>query len=140
MASEEQISVGFFADFHDPTMLFWGSSDALRRFAGFLRNAGRQGRVRAILNEENGINPIRGIRIRLEISVRASGMLRASGAAAPDFTWCITATQADKFADLVESLAKSQKPGHHYLDCEARDDIVVVVSMGEYDDLDTAAN
>lgn len=138
MTSEEQISVGFFADFHDPTVLFWGSSEALDQLAAFLRSLARQGKGTTSLNEENWISPRRGIRLRLEISQAASGMIKAPGTVEADFTWRITPRQAFNFADLIESLAKSQRPGHHYLDCESKDDVVVVVSRGEYDDLDIA--
>ena len=136
MTSEEQISVGFFADFHDPTVLFWGSPEALDQLATFLRSLARQGKGTTSLNEENWINPRRGIRLRLEISQAASGMIKAPGTAEADFTWRITPRQALNFADQIESLAKSQKPGHHYLDCEAKDEVVVVVSRGEYAGLD----
>ncbi len=81
MAFEEQISLGFFPDFHDPTVLFWGSSEALEQLAAFLRGMASQGKERVFLSEENWINPRRGIRIRLELSQPASGMSKATDAA-----------------------------------------------------------
>ena len=138
MASEEQISIGYFAEFHDPTVLFWGSSEAMYQLAAFLRSMARHGKGKALLNEENWINPRRDIRIWFEVSQAASGMNKAPGTAGADFNWSITERQALEFADLIESLAESQKPGHQYLDCEDKDEFVVVVSRGEYDDLDVA--
>ena len=140
MTSEEQISIGFFPDFLDPTVLFWGSLEALDQLAAFLRGMARQGKGRIFLNEQNWINPRRGTRIWLEVSQPASGMTKVPGTAKADFTWRINVSQALKFADLIESLSKSQKPGHHYLDSEVKDEVVVVVSRGEYDGLDIAAD
>ena len=140
MISEEQISVRFLADFHDPTVLFWGSSEALNQFAAFLRGMAHKGKAGVYLNEEEWINPRRGIRIWLDVSQPASGMTKAPDAAEADFVWRITAEQALEFADQIASLSKSQKPGHHYLDCELKDEVVVVVSRGEYDDLDVATD
>jgi len=59
----------------------------------------------------------------------------ASGQDSP-LAWRLSKSQASHFADLVDGVAAAQRPCHDYLDSEGRDDLVVVVSRGEYDGLE----
>ena len=132
---EDNIYFGLFTDFAEPTVVFSGTDVALKRFARLLREADRS-TGRKLLHELSQVIAVRNTRVTLAIEQVAGGMKRAH----PSFDdneleWIITPDIAKEFAALVEAVAESKSPSHHYLDSNSLDQVQVIVSKGEYDDL-----
>lgn len=111
--TDQQVFVGAFPDFHDPTVLFWGASAALKRLAGWLRELSREKAGSANLGDQAWIRPVRNAGVRLELTAHGTGM-QPIGADDPlRFRWAISPDDARRFARLIESLATADGPGHH---------------------------
>ena len=134
--ADQQVFVGEFPDFNNPTVLIWGSSVALKRLAGWLRELSRKRTGSTIFADLAWIRPVRNTEIRLELTAHGTGMQRIGADNPPRFRWAISRNDARRFARQIESLAASDGPGHHYLDSQGEDKFMVVVSKGEYDGLD----
>ena len=140
MPSEDRLFVGGFQDFHDPTVLFWGTTSSLEHFADWLRSLSRETATCIDLADLPWVSPFRATEIRVEIGAQSTGMERATPSQDGPVNWGLAPQDAGRFAELVRVVAGSDKPCHHYLDAEGGDELVVVVSKGEYDDLTDGAN
>jgi hypothetical protein len=138
MIDEQQVRFGFFKEFERPTILCWGSVGALRTFAHFLRTLPYNKRQRIMLHELSWVKAIGSTQISLEIMSKNCGMLRSKTYPDSEFIWLISETQAKHFAELVEAVSASTIPCHQYLECDGGDEVVVIVSKGEYDHFDGA--
>jgi len=62
------------------------------------------------------------------------GIHRVAGSKGNHFEWRRTTEGWAYFAELVDSLVRSERPGHHELTRYPREDAIVEVAKGEYDD------
>jgi hypothetical protein len=128
------VRFGYFPEFADPTLLFWGEADDLSRFAALLRRAASSPRREFPLADEPLFRPTARTSVVIVKSSAGLGLRRRGrGAADAEFRWAMDRDLARRFADLIEAVARSAGPGHHYLDAPEVDDALVVVSKGEYD-------
>jgi hypothetical protein len=104
----------------DPLMLIWGDRRALEGLAALLRH----GRGVVVL-----IDTLGPVQIAIEISDLGGGMAQLSGS---DFRWSIRRDDCERFADLVNVVASSATPCHHYLDDVEGRGLTIKVSNGEY--------
>lgn len=128
------IRFGYFPDFSDPTVLFWGQADDLARFAAFLRRVVSSTRGEVHLADETLFEPAD--RASLVIVPSSDGLgVRRVESEPPEaaFRWLLSRELAERFSDLIEAVASAPGPAHQYLDSPDGDDAVVVVSKGEYD-------
>lgn len=135
MEDDQSLYVGYFADFREPTVLFWGSATGLCRLAKFLGCLGGQD-TEVLLTDQSWIQAIGGIRLWVEISDPESGMRQRRRGSPPEFRWRLTAETARRFAELTRPVGESVRPCHQYLDTDCIDEVEVVVSKGEYDGLE----
>lgn len=134
--AEDKMFVGVFPDFGDPTVLFWGNAGGLERFAGWLRNLDGKTAADMPLSTLSWVTTVRNTDIQIEIGSEDTGMKRLATGQDSPLIWRLSNSLASHFADLIDGVAASHRPCHHYLDSEGQDDLVVVVSHGEYDGLE----
>ena len=113
---DQHVFVGAFPDFNDPTVLFWGSSAGLKRFAEWLHDLSREKAGSADFADLAWIRSVLGTEVRLELAAHGSGMQPAGTGGPPRFRWAISPDDARRFARQIESLATADGSGHHYLD------------------------
>jgi hypothetical protein len=132
---KDKVYFGLFTDFATPTVLFSGTEIALVHFAKLLLENGHSaGNI--ILNDIAGFKAVKETKINLVVGQIACGMRKIQPSFdSNEFDWKITPAIAAKFAGLIIALAQSKSPGHQYLDCGSLDQVQVVVSKGEYDDM-----
>jgi hypothetical protein len=135
----DKVYFGFFEDFLDPTILFLGSSEALRKFADFLNSLGIASQNEFHLNELPLFVAARNTNIWLERVENPYGMKRITNYDPATFRWGISKKLATSFATSLQSVIFSDKPCHQYLDTNAMDDVIVLVSKGEYEKIIFAA-
>ena len=132
---EDKTHFGLFMDFAEPTLVFSGTGVALKHFAKLLRDVGRS-TGKKLLHELAQFRSVRNTKINLTIEQVAGGMRKAHPSLGDnELNWRITPDMAKEFASLVEVAAESKSPCHHYLDSNSLDQVQVIVSKGEYDDL-----
>jgi len=120
----------FFPEFKfDPTLLLWGDSADMAMLSDFLRQvAAAPGRTN--LSGLGFCSAVGQTVMLLSKSESASSVriLEKDGS----LEWEIGVSEALKFADMIDTLATSSRPGHHYLECTSSSSITVMVSCGEY--------
>lgn len=110
-----------------PKVLLWGDLDGMQALGDFLR---RMLVVPRAMTLSSFCEPVDGrkIIVRMRASRRDTGMrLNSHG-----LEWTLRPQSADDFAASVEALASSGRSGHQYLACGVTDEIMVMVSHGEY--------
>jgi hypothetical protein len=116
----------YFQDFKGgPKILFWGDASSMRELAKLL-NASSVGSGPLVLN--SFVEAVDGKTITIRAVTKPSGM-QISG---NDFQWALDPETMTEFAELVDALAESTRPGHQYLTCGVDDEITVMASCGEY--------
>ena len=116
----------YFQDFKDgPKVLFWGDTKAMRDLAGLL-NASSVGTEPLALGSFSDAVDRKTIVI-LPTSPTVGMRFRDSR-----FEWCLDPETMIDFSDKLNVLAESNKPGHQYLECGVKGEIVVMASCGEY--------
>jgi hypothetical protein len=110
------------ADATDPLMLIWGDAHALEGLAAMLQ----VGRGVVVL-----IDTLGPVQIEIEIGDVGGGMCQFSGS---EFRWSIRREDCERFAGLVNVVASSATPCHHYLDVAEGRGLNIKVSKGEYPD------
>lgn len=128
----ETVAFRVVPDFREPTLLFAGTGASLKRFASLLRQAPP---VRTDLHNRAEFLPLGGTRVMLVIGQESPGIRKDKAAAGDAFIWQLTPDIAKNFAIMIDNVANHKKPAHHYLECDGFDDVTVVVSKDEYDDL-----
>ncbi len=103
-------------------MLIWGDKRALEGLAALLQH----GRGVTVL-----IDTLGPVQIAIEISDLGGGMAQLSGS---DFRWSVRRDDCGRFAHLVNVMASSATPCHHYLDDAGGPGLLIKVSNGEYPD------
>jgi hypothetical protein len=127
---EDRVFFGYFPGFADPTILFAGTGSALLEFAQFLRELPNRKEKLLYLSDLPLFQPT-GIDINIQLATKAIGMKKIDE---KSFIWGISPIECKIFAKQVYDLAGATNGGHHdYLDCDVLDDVVVKVSVGEYD-------
>jgi hypothetical protein len=116
----------YFPDFKGgPKVLFWGDAAALHQLGTSLERASARSERQELAEYCDFID---GKEIALERAARSRGMVPIAGG----FRWVLRGEHAARFASLINALARSNVPAHQYLVCEARGEIIVMVSSGEY--------
>jgi len=118
----------YFRNFNGgPKVLLWGDRDGMHALSGFLRKllitpapATLSGICTAVDRKT--------ITVRMRANRRDTGMRPNGGG----LEWTLRLQSADDFAELIDALASSRDPGHQYLTCGVSDEIIVMVSRGEY--------
>ncbi len=119
------IHAAYFSDFKSgPKLLLWGDAAGLEHVA-LLREKVRSGAPKVALTGFANNAP----EIAVLVVAEPRGMQRKS---ANRFEWKIDSRHIADFLDLITSLAKSDTPGHQYLECGFPGEIVVMVSRDEY--------
>jgi hypothetical protein len=130
-AGDGMLRYAFFTDFMSgPKVVLWGDRNGLAKLQALLRQASDRG---GLFNfaDRSDFQSADGSSLVLVCRDRDRGMARA-----PDgtLTWELTRERADDFVELVAPLLDG-KPGHQYLECGLPDEIAVMVSRGEYENL-----
>ena len=114
-----------------PTLLIWGApGDLARLYEVLVQRADGEGPE--VFADIAGSHSADGSSILLETVGESEGLRRDE--VEPDvFHWRMERDGWFEFAEWIEPLAH-QPSGHQYLRCHADDDIVVLVSSGEYPD------
>jgi hypothetical protein len=114
-----------------PTLLIWGSSDAVARlYEALVQRADGEGPD--VLTDIAGCRSVDGSSVLFETVGESEGLLRDE--VEPEaYRWRMDRDGWYEFAEQVEPLTHGS-PGHQYLRSHADDDIVVLVSSGEYPD------
>jgi hypothetical protein len=113
----------------EPTLLMSGDDRALEKLADFF-SALRPGLYEP---EREGIFCDRpSLDLLIDVGESATGLRVEPGAR--KLRWGITRSDAVRFAELIRGLARTAR-GHQYLECGALDQVIALVSKGEYDDL-----
>ena len=128
------IQFGYFPDFADPTVLFWGEAEDLSRFAAFLREAASWTNGELSLADQPLFRPVNRISVVIARTSERLGLRRRRRGRSATFRWAMDEELTRRFADLIEAVARSTEPSHHYLDAPDGDDALVIVSKGEYDE------
>lgn len=112
-----------------PKVLLWGDLVGMHALGDFLREMLVVPRAETL---SSFCEPIDGknITVRMRANRRDTGMRLKTGG----LEWTLRAQSADDFAALLDTLATSGKAGHQYLTCGVTDEIMVMVSHGEYPD------
>ena len=109
-----------------PNLLLWGDTVGLTRLADALQHTADGPTDRVLLPSD----PADGRTIILCRSATPSGLIaRADG-----FEWILDGETLRWFAELVNTLVKSGRQGHQYLETNHPKQITVRVSYGEYPD------
>lgn len=124
----------FFEEFADPTLLIWGDKSGLERFSTVLRTAHNSGSVLSI-SDLPWIVVGTNLKMSIEISVRDSGISAEMMGGSMSFRWKLSPDKANSFAAEIDAVAGANRPCHQYLEFDNMDEVVVMVSKGEYDDL-----
>lgn len=133
----QKVVFGFFSEFAEPTMLFAGSQSSLRRFAALVRSFSTHRPLQVELHAHPDFATIRGTKVNLVTKQDGPAGIRMLRSIEGDheFVWRLTPANANRFGELIEAVANAAAPCHHYLDTNDSDDVTVVVSREEYDDL-----
>ena len=128
-----KLSIAYFGDFADPTLLIWGDADGLSRLAELLEEL-------AVTGVGRGLADLPWIRtpetfdLRIEIGLPETGLKRHAGQSGDRFEWRLSADTARLYGTVVRGVAANEKPCHNYLESDTLDDgIEIKVSKGEYD-------
>jgi hypothetical protein len=126
------ISYAFFADFKGgPTLLLWGDNADMPKLSEFLRRHARA--PRQINFDELDFCSAAGQTVVVAPKEGSSGGVRRVVGDESAFEWELSASEARKFADMVDVLATPSRRGHQYLDYpNSPQGITVMVSCGEY--------
>lgn len=131
MQREDKIYFAYFADFQNPTMLFFGHPKAFGLWKDFFEIPIESDRKNINLGDEPSF--ARGnVGILLKIIPEATGMKKISE---HSFEWGLSNKECKIFADHFRGLAETpldRGGGHYYLDCGTLDDVEVIASVGEY--------
>jgi hypothetical protein len=109
-----------------PTVLLWGDAAGLRTLSDLLRKMLVVPNDMTLGEFRNAVDG-RTVTVRMRANRRDTGMRLHH----EDLEWTLRPHSADDFAALIDGLA-SGKSGHQYLTCGVTDEIMVMVSHGEY--------
>ena len=129
-----RLSMGYFADFHVPTLLIWGDAAGLQAFADFLGDLPDRAPQRSDVALPDWIARKGEAEIVLHVPSETTLLAVETKDDKPVLTWRIAAPDAARFSELVAVVARGPGAGHHYLDGDTPCDVDVKASRGEYDD------
>lgn len=132
MVSPHLLSIGLFEDFAEPTLLFWGKTQALNNLSTLFRSFSTQPQTVILLTSLPWIRNVRDTQVSVEFVERDFGIILGDRGLKNSFRVQITDDLAEKFADLVASVGCSEFPCHTYLDFHDIEGPAVVVSQREY--------
>jgi hypothetical protein len=113
-----------------PTVLFWGDANAMQQLASILR-ASAIGKGTLALNTV--IKAVDDRPIMLKTVAKAEGMQVVEDTHGHrSLEWLLDPETMVWFAELLESLAQSDGPGHQFLDTLPNGQITVMAASNEY--------
>ena len=116
----------YYSDFKGgPKVVFWGDSKAIEQLANLLR-ASAIGTGPLALG--SFCEAVDGRAIIIQTAVSQCGMQPYGSG----FEWNLNAQTMADFAERLDILAESNRPGHQYLECGVTGEIAVMASCGEY--------
>jgi hypothetical protein len=116
----------YFRDFKDgPKILFWGDARALSQLANVLRASSVGTGPLSLGSFSEAVD-------RKTIVIRTTSPPRGMQVSGSGFEWELDSPTMVDFAEKLDVLAKSNKPGHQYLECGVTGEIVVMASCAEY--------
>tara|TARA_R110002124_G_scaffold36007_3_gene116318 strand:- start:1081 stop:1488 length:408 start_codon:yes stop_codon:yes gene_type:complete len=130
----DKVRFGYFSDFSDPTLLFFGSEKALNGMKDLLMSL-QEGDV-IQLDKDSHFQPIRDTRVMLSLAkMEQEGSITFIEAGKPCLQWHPSKMDIADIIEKLDVVIGSTTPCHHYLDSFSMDDEVVVqVSKGEFPD------
>ncbi len=126
----DKVRFGFFPSFSDPTVLFFGTAEALGDLRDAILSLRQQSPLK--LDEDSRLIPLNNTTVTVSLSNVERGMHRVDTRASA-FTWQLSDEDVTSAAERISAVINRDKPSHHCLD-SLPDDFVVVVSKGEYPD------
>lgn len=123
---------GFFKDFIDPTLLFFGRANSLIALRDILLRLPSQKFIK--IEDNTGFSPVANEALSLRLTEVAEGMRYQTTNERDFFEWRLSADQAVHFAEQIQGVIDADHPCHDYLDTSTLDKVVVVVSKDEYPD------
>lgn len=123
------IYFGFFEDFKDPTVLFFGDIQGYSLFANLFDNYKDKKGATIDLATLDYFIPGK-INIIIKILSKDTGMKHINENV---FEWGLSKGKCEEFSDKLKRLTLESTGGvHEYLDCDSLDEVAVVASLGEY--------
>jgi hypothetical protein len=138
-----QLRIAFYDASDGPRLMIFGPTEArfleLEQLFGRLRSGETKC---AELHREPFVKVFGGLSVTLEctggmftsLGNAQNGILRRRGMEPPSFCWRRTAEGWDYLAKLIEPMSRGGGPCHQYLTSYPSEDVIVVVSKGEYSD------
>ena len=123
----DKLRFGFFR-FSDPTILFFGSAEALSSFRDALLSLKDRSPLR--LEEDQRFISLNNTKLAISLGGVERGLHRTK-VHSSTFTWRLSEQDLTAATDKISAVIKSETPSHHYLE-SVTDDLVVVVSKDEY--------
>jgi len=132
MSAQHELKFGFFSDFRDPTLLFFGNSAALLVLQAALQTLSQSRRV--VLEQTTNFQPVGGEKVTLMLTSDHEGIKFVGNPNRKDFEWRLSTSSATILSKRLRNLVQSDRPSHEYLDLDDGDDVMVVASKDEYPD------
>jgi hypothetical protein len=126
------LSIGYFEDFADPTLLIWGDARALIRLADLLDYLPLSREDQIWFSQLPWITRHRSTNVALRIVEHGSKVCRLEIQYGNHFEIGISATDARTLAEQVRAIVSADQPSHAYVDIENANGVTVLVSAGEY--------
>lgn len=127
----QKVKYGFFPDFSTPTMLFFGTRQALCSLKDVLLSLNDQQEIK--LENDSRFLSMRGTEILVSITDKKKGGMFNVVKGKPVFKWVVAKKDVESLVGLLSGVIDTEGSGHNYLGGEL-DDVEVVVSTGEYPD------
>lgn len=121
---------GYFKDFSDPTFLFFGNRASLEALLDALLSLPLRRSIH--IHADSRFASVACEGLTLCLTSVAEGLRRQSNSQSDSFEWRLSSDQALQFAKRVRGVIDAPQPCHDYLETEALDEVVVVVSKDEY--------
>jgi hypothetical protein len=122
----------YLPDAYEPTVVLWGPATAILILGSLLKELTASPRpIR--LSKIDFCLPVDNTEMVIWLGARALGMRPPEGKKRI-LRWELDPARAEHFARLLDVVAGTGSPCHHYLECDAKGELTVKVSIGEYGD------
>ncbi|HSG73314.1 MAG TPA: hypothetical protein VLA12_23055 [Planctomycetaceae bacterium] len=83
------------------------------------------------IHELEGVKPVGDLHLEIRITART----RISRRGLASFEWEMNSDMLEESLEKIDPLCSDRDPCHQYFDCHPSDDAVIMMSVGEYDEL-----